>query len=165
MFRNVVLPKDAVTGRLLLHSMPGRFETWEYFSTEAKKYDIDTIVCLTPLEEVKTKSPPYAKAISEGSLEFSMKCYEIPDYGIPQNRDEFFDFVMHIAGLLQSGHRILVHCGAGIGRTGTFAICLLLTLGINSSEAEKIISEAGAGPETSEQIELIDWCDKKINAI
>jgi hypothetical protein len=47
---------------------------------------------------------------------------------------------------------------------GTFAICLLLAMGVNRMEAEKAIHDAGSHPETDEQRSLVGWYEKKFRA-
>ncbi|MCD6284493.1 MAG: tyrosine-protein phosphatase [Anaerolineae bacterium] len=163
MFRTVTLPQN-IPGRIYLHSMPGRCESWGDFAAEASRCNIQTIVCLAPDDEIERKSPSYATAIKGGAISCSRKCFVIPDYGVPKDRDRFAEFVKAVAEFLRSGETILVHCGAGIGRTGTFAICLLLALGVSRAQAEKTICDAGSRPETSEQERLIDWFDKKLMA-
>ena len=162
MFRVVSL-SEKIPGRLYLHSMPGRYEKWRDFITEAERCNIDVIVCLAPDDEINTKSPSYADAISSGALGYERECFPILDYEVPQDREKYAAFVTRIAELLHSGHTILIHCGAGIGRTGTFAICLLLALGVNRMDAGKVIHNADSRPETNEQRELIDWCEKKFH--
>ena len=159
MFRAVTLPQD-VPGQLYLHSMPGRYEEWEDFMATATRYHLQTIVCLTSDDEIERKSLSYATAIKNGSLGFSRKCFPITDYGIPDERQEYAEFVRRIAELLRSGKTTLVHCGAGIGRTGILAITLLLALGVERTQAEHTVSNAGSRPETDEQRSLIDWFEE-----
>jgi len=160
MFRSVTLPQN-IPGRLYLHSMPGCYEQWADFIAEAKQRGIHIIVCLTPNDEIEKKSPSYAKAIRDGTLNCQRECFPIPDYEVPQDQEAYAAFLTCIAELLRSGKTVLVHCGAGIGRTGTFALCLLLAMGVNRMEAEKAIHDAGSYPETDEQRRLVDWCEKK----
>lgn len=160
MFQSVRLPQD-VTGRLFLHSMPGRRESWDNFVSEAERRGIDFIVCLTSNDEIKEKSPSYADAISNNLLTSKIESFPITDYGVPADKDAFAKFVGRIADLLRSGNTVLAHCGAGIGRTGTFAICLLIELGADRRLAEKAINDAKAHPETPEQKNLVNWCEKR----
>jgi len=56
----VNLPED-VPGRLWLHSIPGRFEPMVETQQQLAEHRISQVLCLTPLEEIATKSP-YAAA-------------------------------------------------------------------------------------------------------
>ena len=60
-------------------------------------------------------------------------------------------------GGLSAGRRVLIHCGAGIGRTGTLAVCVLVALGQTRAEAEAVVRAAGSQPETPEQHALVGW--------
>lgn len=160
MFRTVRLPEN-VLGRLSLHSMPGRYEGWDEFVAEFRRCKIDSIVCLTSEDEIERKSPAYAEAIKNRVLPCWRESFPISDYDVPLDREQYAAFVGRIAELLRSGHSILVHCGAGIGRTGMFAICLLIAVGLNRTEAVKAILAARSRPETDEQRELVDWCERE----
>jgi len=62
MFRPVTLPPD-VSGQLYLYSMPGRYEHWAEFETEANRTGIEIIVCLAPDDEIK-KNRHYTRMLS-----------------------------------------------------------------------------------------------------
>ncbi len=51
MFRGVDLPSN-VPGRLLLHSLPGRYEALERVWHQVKKDAVGAIVCLTESDEI-----------------------------------------------------------------------------------------------------------------
>jgi atypical dual specificity phosphatase len=137
--------------------MPGRYEPFEEAWAEIKRYKITCVVCLTPMEEIRRKSPEYAYAIEADKVLWNQEMFPIPDYGIPENRHTFLDLVRSIAQRLREGEHVLVHCGAGYGRTGLLAICVLIALGLGKSEANRRIEEAGSRPETEAQREMIDW--------
>ena len=147
-----------------MHSMPGRRESWDDFVSEAERQGIDLIVCLTSDDEIKEKSPAYADVISNNLLTSKIEAFPITDYGVPADREAFAKFVSRIADLLRSGNTVLAHCGAGIGRTGTFAICLLMALGVDRKLAQRAIHDAQAHPETPEQKTLVDWYEEKFLA-
>ncbi len=57
---------------------------------------------------------------------------------------------------LQKGKIIIMHCYAGLGRTGTIAACFLVKLGINSSDAINLVRKTRSGTiETVWQEEFI----------
>ena len=156
MFRAVELP-EGLAGRLFLHSMPGRYEAYEDARQEIATYQLTRVVCLAPLAEVKTKSPLYAQAIEAARPSWKQEMFPVADYGIPEDRDTFWHLAQRLATGLQSGERMLIHCGAGTGRTGTLAICVLLALGVTADDARAAVEAAGSSPETSAQQEVISW--------
>ncbi|KAM5184093.1 tyrosine-protein phosphatase non-receptor type 3 isoform 2-T2 [Callospermophilus lateralis] len=53
-----------------------------------------------------------------------------PDHGVPDDSSDFLEFVTYVRSLRVDGEPILVHCSAGIGRTGVLvtmetAMCLI----------------------------------------
>lgn len=160
-FREVPLP-SGVSGRLYLHAMPGRYEEFREALAHARQLGIDRAVRLTPLEEVASKSPDYARAIAEGDLPWRDDPLEVPDYSVPEDSEAWIAKVVDIARALRAGERVLVHCGAGIGRTGTFAICVLMALGLDRESARQLVETAGSGPEVEEQWELVDLMAQRL---
>lgn len=149
LFRLLRIPSDT-PGKVYLHSMPGRCETWVEFIRAATATGISEIVSLTSVFEIAKKSPPYEKALQE-EFPYTISSFPISDYGIPDDEDEFLVFIASVAKSVRAGRHILVHCGAGIGRTGMVASCLLLALGCGIDEARDAVKSAGSGPETSGQ--------------
>ena len=161
MLRKVDLPKG-VEGELFLHSMPARYETLNRVRSEIERLGVSRVISLAPKDEISRKSPEYYKALQTGDIGWKQTIFGITDYGVPEDREAFIQFVKEVAGYLQTGERILVHCGAGIGRTGMFAISLLMALGVNREPSRMVISLAGSEPETPEQNEFVDWVTKRL---
>ena len=84
------------------------------------------------------------------SLSARLEC-PIPDFSIPADPARFRERILNVAERLQDGQSILVHCAAGVGRSGTAAISILQSLGLDLVEATAWVKAAGSGPETDEQ--------------
>ena len=157
MFREVELP-PGVSGRLFLHSMPGRYEPLDKVWFQVKENRVKAIVCLSDISEIREKSHAYASAVESGTVPCAIRPFPVPDYAVPEDREEFWRFAVDVAKQLRSGDAVLVHCGAGIGRTGTFATCVLLALGQPMAEATRAVSKAGSHAEVEPQKKFILWC-------
>ena len=160
MFRRVELPAR-VPGRLLLHSMPGRYEAIESVWNQVRKEAVRAIVCLAEKSELHEKSSEYAHAIEAGTVPCVVLPFEVPDRGVPADRHAFWALAGDVAKRLQSGEAVLIHCAGGVGRTATLAVCVLLALGEPVSDARSVVSRAGSTVETAPQRELISWCDSQ----
>lgn len=158
MFRSVTLPED-VPGRLVLHRMPGFQESLEECLEALRDEGIQRIVCLAGPEELLSRSPDYASAIESNTLPVTVTCFPIEEFGIPEDGDAFRSLALEIADQLRAGTGVLIHCGMGIGRTGTLAVCVLLALGATLAEAELAVAAAGSHPETAEQRALVKQCE------
>ena len=154
--RQVALPED-ITGALFLSSMPGRDGPIEEAIKEMQDSGIDRIICLAPNEEVLRKSPRYAAALRQGGLPCPVQRFPIPDFGVPEDRQAFLLLVEQLTDLLREGRRLLVHCSAGFGRTGTVATCALVALGVEADSAREAVRRAGSRPEH----DLVHWLDRE----
>jgi protein-tyrosine phosphatase len=153
--REVRLPPN-ITGRLYLHSMPGRSEPFKKVCEEIASKNISRVVCLAPGDEIRKKSPEYHAALVQG-VPWRLVEFPLTDYGVPDDRRAFRALAKDTASALRAGEGILIHCGAGVGRTGTLAVAVLLGLDQALSDALKIVKAAGSGPETEGQRELLEW--------
>ena len=162
MFRRVDLPAR-VPGRLLLHSMPGRYEGIESVWNQVRSEAVRAIVCLAEKDELQEKSCEYARKLEAGTVPCLVLQFEIPDRGAPENRDGFWALARDVAKRLQSGEAVLIHCAGGVGRTATLAVCVLLALGEPVSEARSMVSRAGSTVETAPQSQLISWCASQVS--
>jgi protein-tyrosine phosphatase len=162
MFRRVELPAR-VSGRLLLHSMPGRFETIERVWQQLKSEAVGAIVCLNEEYEIRLKSSKYADALETGAVPCSVVSFEIREGGVPTDRDAFWALANHLANRLRSGEALLIHCAGGVGRTALLAVSVLLALGEPFNEAESAVSQAGSIVETMPQIEMLSWCAAQVS--
>lgn len=153
MLREVRLPP--VPGRLLLTAMPGRDGPLEDELAEIAR--CSRVVVLTTDEEIAAKSPLYGEWLAARPVDASPPFvrYPIGDFRVPDDPDAFLGLAREIASRVQAGESVVVHCAAGIGRTGMFATCVLIALGVGRDDALAAVDRAGSGPETPEQRELI----------
>ena len=164
MFRSVELPAS-VPGKLLLHSMPGRFEAIDKVWHQVKTDAVGAIVCLNEDFEIRQKSAKYAEALDAGTVPCSVVPFEIREGGVPENRDAFWALANDVADRLHSGEAVLVHCAGGVGRTAMLAVSVLLAMGQPIKEAESLVSRAGSMVETMPQIEMLSWCATQVSVV
>lgn len=155
LFRRLPLPAE-VPGTLWLHSMPGRMEPWDRFLTGMRRAKLSLVMCLNPLDEVAELSPEYHKAITLGRLPFRWLHLPMRDMGLATDAASFREGVDQLSQALRLGDQALLHCAAGIGRTGTVAACTLKSLGVPAEQALLQVRQAGANPQTAAQSGLIN---------
>ncbi|MCA1915961.1 protein-tyrosine phosphatase family protein [Methanospirillum hungatei] len=161
LFRKVALP-DHLPGSLFLHPMPGRYEDIGTFLSELEKRNIQTIISLPGFDEIASISPEYMDLIRNEDRAITIECFPISDFGVPERPDDLLKLAKKYAEHLKKGDSILVHCRMGIGRTGLFAVTLLMASGIERSLAEKIVRSAGAGPQTRPQADFLLWAEQAL---
>ena len=114
-----------------------------------------TVVCLTEQRELADRYPQYAAWLSENAGTAALM-FPIPDFGAP-DLDQAIELIELLLQRFDAGRCVLMHCAGGIGRSGTMAAALLMTLGVARMDA--IATVAGhrpmAGPEAGDQREFL----------
>jgi len=79
--------------------------------------------------------------------------FPIPDTKVPSNVEAFRHFVRDVAGRLQKGEHIGVHCRGCIGRATVLSACVLIQLGWHPTAALAAVEKARGNPvpDTPEQ--------------
>ena len=83
----------------------------------------------------------------------------------PPSRTQIRDFVAFVDDCLIDGLAVAVHCGAGMGRTGTMLACYLVSSGQSAAEAIRQVRGLRPGSiETPEQERSVADYQKSLNA-
>jgi protein-tyrosine phosphatase len=116
-----------------------------------------TVVCLVERHELADRYPDYV-AWLDAAGPVTAIWSPIHDLHAPTHQ-QAAALIDELTARLRSGATLIVHCGAGIGRTGTIAIGVQLRLGLDRATAEQVVAEArpGAGPEVGAQRRLVAW--------
>ncbi len=86
---------------------------------------------------------------------FTVKHIPVRDFEAP-TLEQIEDFVAFAENARSEGKKLVVHCDAGIGRTGTMLACYLVSKGYNAADAiEEVRAKRPGSLETIEQEEVV----------
>lgn len=96
---------------------------------------------------------------------FSVKHIPVRDFEAP-TLEQVEDFIAFAEKARAEGKKLVVHCDAGLGRTGTILACYLVSKGYNAAKAiEEVRAKRPGSIETFEQEELVvkyeEQCGRK----
>lgn len=118
----------------------------------------DLIVCLCEPAELAERYPGYVDWLSAQRRPGGRAIwFPIPDLHAPP-ADRARPFLGELRDRVRLGRRLLMHCGAGFGRTGTMAAALLMQMGTSRDDAVAAVAQArpAAGPEVGAQADLLE---------
>merc|ERR1711964_730591 len=103
-----------------------------HFEEQVKENEVTKVLNLIEEEEdkniVKRAGAPLEPFYTKLGLE--MERYPIADYSLPTNTESFKATVEKLHEALKNGQHVVVHCGAGCGRTGMILFALYRKMGI-----------------------------------
>jgi protein-tyrosine phosphatase len=116
----------------------------------------DAVVCLSERHELEERYPGYVEWLVLNAGRRAV-WYPIPDLHAPAF-ERSMALVSEVVARLRAGDGLVMHCGAGIGRAGTIAVCVLVALGesLDTARAAVASSRPSAGPEVGAQQALVE---------
>ena len=117
-----------------------------------------TVVCLVERHEIADRYPDYVAWLDDPATDTVW--WPIPDMHAPAVA-EMAARTNDLATRLIDGKTLIVHCGAGFGRAGTTAACVLVQLGMAADQAVSLVGQSRplAGPEVGTQMALVNDLD------
>jgi protein-tyrosine phosphatase len=123
------------------------------------------VVCLTQSHEVVDRFPDYVKWLHHHLGERAI-WFPIPDLHAPSLQSGI-ELVTQLDALVAEGERLIMHCAAGIGRSGTMATALLMWGGMEADAARDLVaaSRPMAGPEAGPQVQFLADLERSLGRI
>lgn len=124
----------------------------------------DVIVSLLESDEVSELGLA-EEAVVCGKLGLVYISFSIRDRDVPTDSDAFDKLILDLRSRYESGQSIAIHCRAGIGRSGTVAAALLMSLGHSLDAAVDMLTKTRGVevPDTPIQLSFLAEASKRLD--
>ncbi len=149
---NIYKVTEIGNGFLAIMAKPVAGEWIEEEFLGIAKFGVKCLVSLLEPHEIKelglSKAPLLCESNGIKYINFPIK-----DRGLPSSSSTTFKLIKNLHSQILLGENTVIHCRAGIGRTGLIAASLLVLHGYNTTEAFTSVSKARGitVPDTAEQ--------------
>lgn len=125
---------------------------------------IAQVVSLLPPSEARSLGLD-TERIEAKSLGMSFVSFPIADMGVPNSVADFSRITRRLFRQTESGINTLVHCRAGVGRSGLFASGMLLHAGLDAEQAFAHVTKM-RGLRVPETLQQHAWlCDNQVEIV
>lgn len=158
MIAEVFWTKEKYPGRIALVPRPRGGEWLENETAAWSDVGIDVIVSMLEAEETRAfELEREAEFCAENGIEF-VAC-PVTDRSIPKMNEAFLRTIRQLKNLLLKGKNIGIHCRQSVGRAPLMAAVLMISFGINPTEAFRQLSIV-RGVEVPETDEQRKWAER-----
>jgi protein-tyrosine phosphatase len=150
--------KPIGSGILFVMPRPSPHEWLEDDIRYLKNFGINRIISLLEKsEEIEIGLANESAVANKHLLEFVS--YPIKDRGLPSDMQDYLKFTQFLYETIAGGNNTVIHCRAGIGRTGIITAGVLLHAGFEADDAITFISSKRNFPVPDTEAQF-DWiCD------
>ena len=156
--------KPLTKGQLWISHYPGKIGMEdkiiqaEMDLLELKKKNIDTVVSLLEKKELKPLNVSTLFEVIK-KHKFTHYYFPIKDKSVPKKNVELNRLLNDLSFKIRQNKKILLHCNAGLGRSGLIAALLCKKLGISENPISYIRKHRPGSIETKDQEKMISLLD------
>ena len=156
--------KPLTKGQLWISHYPGKIGMEdkiiqaEIDLLELKKKNIDTVVSLLEKKELKPLNVSTLFEVIK-KHKFTHYYFPIKDKSVPKKNVELNRLLNDLSFKIRHNKKILLHCNAGLGRSGLIAALLCKKLGISENPISYIRKYRPGSIETKDQEKMISLLD------